>query len=145
MLRNFSAKLNDVSIRNKLILMQVFTSVLVLGIVFTVFVITDINGYKQRKIDSMVSLAQIVGTNNISTLQFEDADAARQILAELHSVSPEIIQASILDKKADLISIYSRSGDSIHTQPVFKGKKIVFSGSGVCCQAFPGFQVLYLS
>ena len=128
MLRNFSAKLNDVSIRNKLILMQVFTSVLVLGIVFTVFVITDINGYKQRKIDSMVSLAQIVGTNNISTLQFEDADAARQILAELHSVSPEIIQASILDKKGDLFAIYSRSGDSIHTQPVFKGKKFVFSG-----------------
>ena len=73
---NFSAKLNDLSIRNKLILMQVFTSVLVLSIVFTVFVVTDINGYKQRKIDSMISLAQVVGTNNISTLQFQDTDAA---------------------------------------------------------------------
>ena len=125
---NFSAKLNDVSIRNKLILMQVFTSVLVLGIVFTVFVITDINGYKQRKIDSMISLAQIVGTNNISTLQFEDTDAARQILTELHSVSPEIIQASILDKKGNLFATYSRSGDSIHTQPVFNNRKFVFSG-----------------
>ena len=125
---NFSAKLNDISIRNKLILMQVFTSVLVLSIVFTVFVVTDINGYKQRKIDSMISLAQVVGANNISTLQFQDDDAATQILSELHSVSPEIIQASILDKNGNLFATYSRVGDSLHTRPVFKEKNFVFSG-----------------
>ena len=124
---NFSDKLNNLSIRNKLVLMQMFTSVLVLGIVFTVFIITDINGYKQRKIDSMISLAQVVGANNISTLQFEDVDAARQILEELHNVSPEIIQASILDKKGNFFATYSRSGDSLHPQPVFDKKKFAFS------------------
>jgi signal transduction histidine kinase len=108
--------------------MQVFTSVLVLGIVFTVFVVTDINGYKQRKINNMISLAQVVGANNVSTLQFQDDDAATQILSELHNVSPEIIQASILDKNGNLFATYSRSGDSIHPQPVFNKKKFAFSG-----------------
>lgn len=125
---NFSTKLNDISIRNKLILMQVFTSVLVLSIVFTVFVITDINGYKQRKVDSMVSLGQLVGSNNISTLQFQDVEAANQILAELHNVSPEIVQASILDKKGNLFAAYSHAGDSLHPQPFFNKEKFVFSG-----------------
>lgn len=124
----FSTKLNNVSIRNKLILMQVFTSVLVLSIVFTVFVITDINGYKQRKVDSMISLAQVVGSNNISTLQFQDADAATEILTELHVVSPEIIQASILDNQGNLFATYSRPGDSLPPQPAFYNKKFVFSG-----------------
>jgi Signal transduction histidine kinase len=108
--------------------MQVFTSVLVLSIVFTVFVVTDINGYKQRKINSMISLAQVVGANNISTLQFQDDDAATQILAELHNVSPEIIQASILDKNGRLFATYSRAGDSLHPQPVFNKKNFTFSG-----------------
>ena len=125
---SFNTKLNNVSIRNKLILMQVFTSVLVLSIVFTVFVITDINGYKQRKVDSMISLAQVVGSNNISTLRFQDADAATDILAELHAVSPEIIRASILDDRGNLFSTYSRSGDSLAPQPAFKNNRHVFFG-----------------
>jgi signal transduction histidine kinase len=108
--------------------MQVFTSVLVLSIVFTVFVITDINGYKQRKVDSMISLAQVVGSNNISTLQFHDADAATEILAELHAVSPEIIQANILDNEGNLFATYSRSGDSLPLQPAFNNKRFVFFG-----------------
>ncbi|HXS59043.1 MAG TPA: ATP-binding protein [Hanamia sp.] len=125
---NFSAKLNDLSIRNKLILMQVFTSVLVLSIVFTVFVVTDIKGYKQRKIDSITSLAQLVGTNNISTLQFQDTDAATEILDELHNMSPEIVYASILDKNGNIFATYSRFNDSLHPRPVFGEKRFEFSG-----------------
>lgn len=108
--------------------MQVFTSVVVLSIVFTVFVITDINGYKQRKVESMISLAQVVGSNNISTLEFQDADAATQILAELQTVSPEIVLASILDSKGEVFATYSRSGDSASAQPVLGNEKFLFSG-----------------
>jgi signal transduction histidine kinase len=127
MLSNLIVKLNDISIRNKLILMQVFTSVLVLGIVFTVFVITDINSYKQRKIDTMISLAQVVGTNNISTLQFQDDDAAKQILLELHNVSPEIIQAGILDKNGHLFATYSKPGENFNFQPTLYQKRFQFA------------------
>ena len=56
--------------------MQVFTSVLVFSIFFAVYVISDIRDYKQRKVDDMNSLARVVGSNTISTLQFQDDDAA---------------------------------------------------------------------
>ena len=99
-------KLRGISIRNKLILMQVFTSVLVLLIVFTVFIITDIKGYKQRKIDSMLGLAQVLAANNVSTLQFMDDEAAHQILSELHDVAPDILHAAIIDSSGRTFAKY---------------------------------------
>jgi sensor histidine kinase regulating citrate/malate metabolism len=81
-------KFNDISLRNKLILMQVFTSVVVFGIVFGVFIITDVNSYKQRKVDSMISLSQVLGTNSISSIEFQDPESARDMLKELQTVAP---------------------------------------------------------
>ena len=73
-------RLRNISIRNKLVLMQVFTSVLVLGIVFAFFVVADIRSYKLRKAENTISLAQVVGINSLSTLQFQDNEAATHIL-----------------------------------------------------------------
>ncbi|MES2430264.1 MAG: ATP-binding protein [Bacteroidota bacterium] len=97
--------------------MQMFTSVLVLSIVFAVFVITDINSYKERKVKSVKSIAQVVGTNSISTLQFQDEDAAKEILSELHNVAPEIINAAILDKNGNLFASYNRPGSDTFIIP----------------------------
>src|SRR4051812_20396883 len=103
-------KVRDISIRSKLILMLVFTSVLVLGIFFVIFIVTDIKDYKKRKVDTMISLAQVIGTNSISTLEFEDNEAARQILSELHNVAPEIVHAGIIDKSGKLFASYTKPG-----------------------------------
>jgi signal transduction histidine kinase len=109
--------------------MQVFTSVLVLGIFFSVFIITDIRDYKQRKVDDMTGLAQVLGTNSISTLQFEDNEAAGKILSELHNVAPEIVHAAIIDKKGKLFASYAKTGaDSLHIPTALEGKKFVFIG-----------------
>ena len=56
--------------------MQVFTSVIVLGLCFAAFVISHITDSKQRKADSMISLAQVIGSNSISAIRFQDNDAA---------------------------------------------------------------------
>ncbi len=90
--------------------MLVFTSVVVLGLFFAVFIITDIRAYKHRKIDDMISLAKVIGTNNVSTLQFQDNEEASRILAELHTVSPEIVYAVITDKKGHLFASYTKPG-----------------------------------
>lgn len=120
----------DISIKNKLILMQVFTSLLVLCIVFGVFIFTDINSYKTRKKDSIISLAQVVGTNSISTLQFDDPDAAAQMLRDLHNVSPEIHRASILDDKGNMFAQYAKPGaDTASIKNILKQKRFVFSGN----------------
>lgn len=120
-------KLRDISIRNKLILMQVFTSVLVLSVVFGVFIFTDINSYKQRKLDSMISLAQVIGTNSISAIQFQDAEAATEMLRELHNVSPEIIHASIINDHGELFAKYSKlSAESFKIEDILKQNKFLF-------------------
>ena len=90
--------------------MQVFTSVLVLSIVFAFFEITDIKFYKERKADSIVSLAQLIGTNSVSSLEFIDPDEAKKILSELHNVDPEIVSAIILDKDNKLFASYAKHG-----------------------------------
>ena len=90
--------------------MLVFTSVLVLGIFFTVFIITDVRFYKQRKVNSMISLAQVIGSNSISTLQFQNNEAAKGILSELHNVAPEIVHAAIIDKQGKIFASYSKDG-----------------------------------
>lgn len=91
--------------------MQVFTSVVVLGLCFAAFVITDIKDYKQRKADSMISLAQVIGSSTISAIQFEDNDAAKEILADLRKIAPEVINASILDKKNKVFASYTKPGE----------------------------------
>lgn len=112
--------------------MQVFTSVLVLGIFFGAFVITDIRSYKQRKVDDMISLAKVIGTNSVSTLQFQDNETAKNILSELHNVAPEILHAGIVDKRGRLFASYTKKGaDSFHIPPALEGKEFVFIGRGL--------------
>ena len=103
--------------------MLVFTSVLVLGIFFLIFIITDIKSFKQKKVDDMLSLAQVVGSNNISTLQFGDDEAAQKILAELHNVTPQIVYSAILDKQGRLFSSYSRPNAASSSVPPFLDEK----------------------
>lgn len=108
--------------------MQVFTSLLVLGIFFTVYIITDLRSYKQRKVEDMISLAQVIGTNNVSTLQFQDNDAAKEILAELHKVAPEIIYASIMNNKGKLFASYLSpvAAPGFRIPSSLEGKKYLF-------------------
>ncbi|MEO5907734.1 MAG: CHASE sensor domain-containing protein, partial [Ginsengibacter sp.] len=121
-------KLQDISIRNKLILMQVFTSVLVFGILFGVFIITDVSSYKQRKVKNMISLAQVIGTNSISSIQFQDPEAAKEILAELQSVAPEIIHAGIIDNHGRTFASISKTKIDSFKIPVLNGRSFSYTG-----------------
>jgi signal transduction histidine kinase len=121
-------KFNDISLRNKLILMQVFTSVIVFGIVFGVFIITDVNSYKQRKVDSVISLAQVLGTNSISSIQFQDPETARSMLEELQTVSPEIVHAEITSKEGQTFASYSKPNvESFSIPKILHGKNYAFT------------------
>lgn len=107
---------------------QVFTSVLVLGVFFSVFIITDIRSYKQRKVDDLMSLAQVLGANCVSTLQFQDNEEANKILSELKNVAPEIVHAVLLDTNQAFFAGYGRTGaDSFHA-PVIKNNNYIFTG-----------------
>ena len=109
--------------------MLVFTSLFVLGIFFLVFIVNDIKDYKQRKVDDMIGLAQVIGTNNISTLQFQDDEEAKKILKELHSVNPQIVYSAILDNQGRVFADYKKqAADSSYIPPGLDKKKYLFSG-----------------
>jgi len=101
--------LRNVSIKNKLVLGQVSTSVIILVLCCIAFVMTDITAYKERKVDSSLAIAQVIGSNSVSAIQFLDTDAARYKLAEL-SVEPDVLNAVILDKKGNLFASYIKPG-----------------------------------
>lgn len=111
--------LRNISIRNKLVLIQVFTSLFVLAIFFTGFIVTDIKDYKVRKVKSVQSIAKVLAANNISTIQFADNEEAKKILAELRNVAPDIVHAIVLDTNGKIFATYSKNpGGSLVQYPL---------------------------
>jgi signal transduction histidine kinase len=93
--------------------MQVFTSIVVLGLCFAAFVYSDIKDYKQRKAASMTSLAQMIGSYSVSAIESRDNDAGRKILADLQKSAPEIENAGIFDNKGKIFASYKKiAGDT---------------------------------
>jgi signal transduction histidine kinase len=89
--------------------MQVFTSFIVLGLCLTAFIVTDLRGYRERKTNSMISLANVIASNSISAIVFLYNDAAKETLADLNK-TPEVLHASILDKEGKVFAAYSKEG-----------------------------------
>ena len=108
--------------------MQMFTSIVVLGIFFQIFIFNDINSYKKRKANTMISLAQVIGTNSASTLRFQDNQAAKDILDQLRNDVPDITRAAILDKNGKLFASYKRADTgSLIIPPILNGKEFVYT------------------
>ncbi|MFV8325633.1 PAS domain S-box protein [Flavobacterium sp. ZS1P14] len=125
--------LRNISIKNKLVLMQVFTSAFVLGLCITAFVLIDIKGFKDRKIISSIAIAQVVGFNSVSALEFLDNAAAQKILSEL-KVQNDILNATILDKKGTVFASYTKPGSNPNyrfTVPVMDQKSFMFTNENL--------------
>jgi len=101
--------IRNISIKNKLVIMQVFTSALVLGVCITAFVIIDLKGFKDRKAKSGVAIAQVIGYNSFSALEFMDNTAAEKILSEL-AVQNDISNAVIFDQDNNIFASYTNDG-----------------------------------
>lgn len=105
--------IQDVSIKKKLVFMQVFTSVIILVLSSVAFVITDIKSYKEQKVERFNDIALVIGSNIISSIQLLDYDAAKEKLQELN-VKPDILNAVILDKNGAVFASYTmRGADSV--------------------------------
>lgn len=103
--------LRNISIKNKLVLMQVFTSAFVLGLCITAFVLIDIKGFKDRKAISSTAMAKVLGFNSISAIEFLDNAAANKILSEL-TVQKDLLNATIFDEKGAVFASYTKAGSA---------------------------------
>ncbi|HTR31023.1 MAG TPA: ATP-binding protein [Puia sp.] len=123
---------NDISIRNKLVLMQVLTSVLVLGIFSTIFINSRIKTFKARKADDLRTIAGIIAQNSVAPLQFQDNDAARKMLTDLGTVTPDIRYGAILDRQRRVFAAAGRPGADTAAFRFYRSKQgTFFSGNNL--------------
>src|ERR1043165_3638585 len=106
----------NISIRNKLIIIQLATAFMAVLICCSIFVYNDIKFSKQSSIRNKKSIAEIVGVNAAPTLEFNDADAANSMLAKLKS-NASMLNVVILDKHGKEFALYTKSGEAVFLFP----------------------------
>ncbi len=100
----------NISIKNKLILIQSVTAFFAILICSVIFVINDISTFKESSVRKMYSIARIVGDNSASALVFTDQESANKVLHRLDK-EPDIKGALIIDKTGKDFGKYARAGE----------------------------------
>ena len=97
------------SIRNKLVLIQLITAFAVLVSASGILFVHQANQSRAELVNSLSSTAMLIGGNSISTLVFLDDVDAQRVLTSLQ-VKPAIVNACIYDGSGTLFAAYSREG-----------------------------------
>ncbi len=119
--------LKNFSITNKLIAIQLFTAFIVLLFYGIFLVINDHLIFRESFTKQITSMAQLIGANSISALEFLDNDTAEEILASL-AAEEDIVNAWIYDAGGGLFAKYSKSGYAEFTFPRIENETTEFHG-----------------
>ena len=103
--------LRSTSLKTKLTLLTMFTSGVVLLMSIVLFGINDLRGIRRTGERDLQSLADVIGASAISSLDFDDAEAASKALAPLEH-KPSILAAAIYAKDNTVLGKYSRDSQS---------------------------------
>ena len=109
--------LYNLSIRNKLIGIILFVTLLALGIGFTLVIIGNIKTFKEDMRNNTTVTAQVIGEYCVSPLVFKDSAGAEQILATLTDV-PSIVKAKVYDADGELFADFASSDEPATTSPI---------------------------
>ncbi|MFN3650895.1 MAG: response regulator [Armatimonadota bacterium] len=99
----------NASIQQKLTVITMLTSSVVLLVAGLCFILNDVATMRQSKERDLTALAQIIGTNAASAVTFQDQEAARQTLAAL-SAKPRVAAAGIYTADNRAFAAYGRPG-----------------------------------
>ena len=117
--------IKDLSIKRKLIAIQLLTVFIVL-VFFCVFVISsDLHALRKSIISQLTSMAQLIGANSVSALNFLDGEAAGEILSSLEAEA-EIVNAWIHNADGVLFAKYSKDGYTSFSFPGLAKETYVF-------------------
>lgn len=103
---NIMLRLDDISIRRKLVLIIMISSVAAVLFVSGGFVLYELVTYRQTMTHDLSTLAEIIGNESTSALSFQDQDAAQEILGAL-SARKHIHAAALYDENGNLFASYS--------------------------------------
>jgi PAS domain S-box-containing protein len=95
------------SIRHKLTLLVLATTLAALVVTGVALVIYDLRGYQEAGINDLVTQAEILGRASAPALAFEDTKAANENL-QLLKAKPGISSAAIYNAKGKLFASYTR-------------------------------------
>jgi signal transduction histidine kinase/HAMP domain-containing protein len=104
------ASFKNISIRNKLIIIQVVTAFLAVLICSAFFLYNDINMYKAAEARNKNAIAEVISFNLISPLVFNDQDATTKMLITLKG-TPSVLNATVFDKTGKKFAVYSKKGE----------------------------------
>jgi signal transduction histidine kinase len=99
--------INNISIRNKLIIIQSVTAFIALLICCSIFAFIGIRSFETAAVRKTYSIARILGANSVSPLQFLDQEVANKILDKLNNET-DIQEAVLFDRNGRVFSMYSR-------------------------------------
>lgn len=101
----------NVSIKTKLVLMQVFTATVVLSVFAAITIFYDMGFYRDRLVSQISAQVHVTGVNCIPALEFNDPDAAYQNLEAL-SADKNIRRAWITDSTGNLFTSLNKDQDT---------------------------------
>ena len=104
------------TLRKKLIAIQLFTALMVLVIASEILLTREIRSVRASLVNSLSSTAAVIGENGGSTLIFFDKSSAKQVLLSLRAES-QISSASIYDSEKRLFATYVRDTEAPTTFP----------------------------
>jgi PAS domain S-box-containing protein len=117
--------LYNLSIRNKLIGITLFVTILALGIGFTLVIVSNIKSFKEDMKNNTIVTAQVIGEYCVSPLVFEDNAGAEQILAKLSDV-PSITKATVYDTDGELFVSFASSKKPAAQSPIVRERSSEF-------------------
>jgi len=102
-------RLQNLSIRQKLMSIMLLTSGIVLFVASLTFFINDVASFRKETKEQLRMLAGIVGMNTAAAVSFDDRKAAGETLAGLASNS-HILEAHLITSKGEVFASYLREG-----------------------------------
>ena len=118
------AKLCDLSLSWKIILICGVSSLVTLSTLCSLSFVRDWQTFKQRRESSLAMLAKITASNSQAALRFNDTERAQEY-AEAFRVEDDIQAVAIFDKSGELLAAYTREErSSLPLFPDFLGAQI---------------------
>ena len=100
----------NLTIRRKLILTSMLTSICALLLACGGFIVYDLLDFRRQMTNDLTAIAEIAGANSSAPLQFEDQRSAREMLATLQA-KRSVVSASLFDPRGHLFAYWTRTGD----------------------------------
>ncbi|MEN8154435.1 MAG: ATP-binding protein [Acidobacteriota bacterium] len=110
---------SKLSIKSKLILIQILTTFVILVSFVIYYMVDEINEFETFSLMQYSSVAQVIGSNCTPALHFLDKDAAENVMLSLET-QKYIVNAWIFDEKDILFAKYNKEGYSEFSYPFYE-------------------------